>query len=389
VTPKPRPQYLPALTGLRFVLAMWVILHHLTGSGMMLEQWALTTPAFIQNIFRAGYLAVQTFFLLSGFVLAQSYASTEWNRKSLIKFGMARFARVYPVYLLSLLVVGRFIAETLAKPGRTQMQKAALLGDYGFLLLGWMGPRGVGWNTPAWSLSCEFVFYLCFPLLFLWLRKAPPARLYLALAISFVLPVGLAHAGVPAVWKPIHHISDFVAGIVTARFFDMLRDSSFKAARRGYWLYLPALAAGLALITYPEVLNGSRSDLNTAFRPLNVALVLGFAISGGWIARALSTRVSDYLGQASYSMYILHVPLLWWYSRYAFHKLGAAPHIGASLAFLSIVIGISIAAFELVESPANRWLRDWTTARLQPAPAVASTVYFSTENMSSASSVVL
>ncbi len=97
--PSRQNQYLPALTGLRFALALWVIMHHLTGKNMLLEHWAQTLPSPLQSILRGGYLAVQSFFLLSGFVLAQSYASTRWNRKSLTKFAIARFARIYPVYL--------------------------------------------------------------------------------------------------------------------------------------------------------------------------------------------------------------------------------------------------------------------------------------------------
>src|SRR5881227_700121 len=89
-------QYLPALTGLRFVLGLWVIMHHLTSPRMLLDHWNQTLPAAVQSLLRGGYLAVQTFFLLSGFVLAQNYASTRWNRQSLMRFGMARFARIYP-----------------------------------------------------------------------------------------------------------------------------------------------------------------------------------------------------------------------------------------------------------------------------------------------------
>ena len=65
--------HLPALTGLRFVLAIWVIVHHLTGKGMMLESWVQTLPGGLQELVRGGYLAVGTFFVLSGFVLARSY----------------------------------------------------------------------------------------------------------------------------------------------------------------------------------------------------------------------------------------------------------------------------------------------------------------------------
>jgi peptidoglycan/LPS O-acetylase OafA/YrhL len=337
---------------------MWVIFNHLVGQGMMLELWASGLPSPAQSVFRGGYLAVQTFFILSGFVLARGYANTIWNRLSLKKFFLARFARIYPVYLLSLLVVGRFILESLGRPGRSFPQKVILLADYVFLLLGWLGPRGVGWNTPAWSLSCEFVFYLCFPLLFLWLRKGTNERLWTAFAIAMTLPIALAHAGVPAQWKPIHHLSDFVAGIVAAKVYESLREGSQTSfEQRGYWFYWPALIAGFALIIHPQVLAGTIADLNTALRPVNMALLIGLALNGGWFARLLSTKFSDYLGQASYSMYILHVPILWWYTRYAFHKMGPAPHEMASLAFLLAVILVSIAAFELVEKPANNALR--------------------------------
>ena len=357
--------YFPALTGLRFLLALWVILHHLTGRNMMLEQWELSLPSLVQSLIRGGYLAVQTFFILSGFVLAQSYSRTKWNRTSLIRFGAARFARIYPVYLLSLLVVSRFIVETLAKPDRTAAQKAALLGDYGFILLGWMGSLSVGWNTPAWSLSCELFFYLCFPLLFLWLRNAGPLKIAGALALSFVVPILLAHAGVPPYWKPVHHLSDFVAGIAASGLYKMLSRNIPWLKQRSGWIVLTALVAGVALITHPQVLYGTLFDLNTALRPLNVAALISLAFGGGLIAKGLSTPIIEYLGRASYSMYILHVPLLWWYSRYALHKLGPAPHGISALFFLAGVIGVSSLAFTFVESPANLWLRDWTALQFR------------------------
>jgi len=342
---------------------MWVVLHHLVGPGGILEpQFRTLTPS-LQALVGSGYLAVETFFILSGFVLARSYESVaKWSRKDLKRFAMARFARVYPIFALSMLVMSPFIVETLAKPGRTGVEKAEVLGQYLFLLIGWLTPRGVGWNTPAWSLSCEFFFYACFPLLFLWLRNASPRRLYAVFAASFVLPIILLHTGVPFVWKPIHSLPDFITGIVAAKLFERTRTTN-----RGYRLYIPALIAATLLIPHPEVLKGTYIDLPTALIPFNVVILIGFAMNGGWIARILSTRVADYLGQASYSMYILHVPVLWWYTRYAFHKLGPWPHTGASVAYLIVVVIVSIAAFELVEKPVNRWLRDWTSRRLSAA----------------------
>jgi peptidoglycan/LPS O-acetylase OafA/YrhL len=366
--------YLPALTGLRFLLGMWVILHHLTGKGMLLDQWNQTLPPAMQSIFRGGYLAVQTFFLLSGFVLAQSYATTRWNAHSLKRFAVARFARIYPAYLLSLVLISWFVFEFLLKPGRSAAQKAAVVGDYAFVLQGWTGSLNVGWNTPAWSLSCEFFFYLCFPLLFLWLGRGGLTRVSTALGVCFVVPILLAHAGVPGVWKPIHHLSDFAAGIAAARIYGALLGSGMAThatKRLGFWLSAGALAAGAGFIINPHVLDGTVMTLNTVLRPINVALLIGLAAGGGFVVRLLSTDVAGYLGKASYSMYILHIPLLWWFTRYTSFRFGATPPAWTGFLFMAAVIGVSIAAFECVEAPANRWIRDRNASRLRtPQPSV-------------------
>ena len=121
-------------------------------------------------LIRGGYLAVTTFFVLSGFVLAHNYASTAWNAGSLRRYAAARFARIYPVYFLSLLVVAPFIAAD-----RTPA-KARFVAAHGLLVQAWLGHIPVNWNTPAWSLSCEMFFYLSFPLAAALLGRAGMAR---------------------------------------------------------------------------------------------------------------------------------------------------------------------------------------------------------------------
>lgn len=367
-------QYLPALTGLRFFLGIWVVFHHLLGKGALLDHWSTTLPDAIQSLLRGGYLAVQSFFLLSGFVLAQTYAATRWNRTSLTRFAIARFARIYPAYLLSLVMISWFALEFLLKPGRTVADKAGVLADYAFVLQGWTGSLNVGWNTPAWSLSCEFFFYLCFPLIFLWLGKGSMTRVYSVLAASFIVPILLVHAGVPEKWKPVHHFADFAAGIAAARIYGAINLSRLRSSFRryfGFWLSVGALGGGAAFITHPHWLDGTVMALGTVLRPLNVALLIGLAIGGGFVVRLLSTEVAGYLGKASYSMYILHIPLLWWFSRYTTFRWGSAPPAWVGFLFVAVVIGFSIAAFELVETPANRWIRDWAAARLRPASQIA------------------
>jgi peptidoglycan/LPS O-acetylase OafA/YrhL len=204
-------------------------------------------------------------------------------------------------------------------------------------------------------------------LLFLWLRRGSLLRISIGLSASLVAPILLAHAGVPDIWKPVHHLADFLAGIAAAGIYNAIDQAGIKRKWLGFSIYLPAIAAGVAFIVHPQVLNGTLMNLNTVLRPLNVALLIGLACGEGYLARALSSKTADYLGQASYSMYILHIPLLWWFTRYTFYRFGAAPPAWTGFLFIAGVIAVSIAAFEFVETPANRWIRDWAAARTQTA----------------------
>jgi len=281
---------------------------------------------------------VTTFFVLSGFVLARNYASTRWTGGRLLHYGVARLARVYPVYALSLVLVAPFIAADGA-PG-----KAPLLAAHGLLLQGWLGHIPVNWNTPAWSLSCEIFFYLSFPPFAAALYPPTWRKTVAAAGAACLLTRVLWAIGVSDGIKPLIHLADFLMGIAAACAFDLM-----SRGRRlvGAWLYAPAGAFSVALIAWPNLLPAG-IDLNTALRPLNALLLMGLALGGGLLARALSTPAAVYLGKSSYAMYILHVPLLWWGLRWG--------GVSAPL-YLCAVIAISALVYRFVEEPANRWLR--------------------------------
>src|SRR5689334_9860213 len=112
---------------------------------MMLESWVQSLPPAFGSIIHAGYVAVGTFFVLSGFVLGLTYSATEWTPRSLLRYALARVARIYPVYFLSVAVMIPFIlAERLPL-----WQKTGLVANYALLLQGWTGSLPVHWNTPA------------------------------------------------------------------------------------------------------------------------------------------------------------------------------------------------------------------------------------------------
>ena len=211
--PRPaRSGHLPALTGLRFFLALWVIVNHLVGKGHVFESIAVILPAPLQAIMRGAYLAVPTFFVLSGFVLARTYASAQWDLRSTWKYLVSRFARVYPVYLLSLLIVLPFIVKAQDQP------KGWLVAMHLTLMQGWWvgSYTSCGWNTPAWTLSCEMFFYLLFPLLIVVMEDWGWVRTIGAALLACVLTQVMWALGVSDQLKPIIHLSDVLMGIAVA-----------------------------------------------------------------------------------------------------------------------------------------------------------------------------
>lgn len=336
-----RSGHLPALTGLRFFLALWVIIDHLVGPGHAFEPFARMLPHPLYMIVRGGYMAVTTFFVLSGFVLARTYGATRLNGRSLWRYGVGRVARVYPVYLLSLLIVAPFIvvAKTASKGWLVAMHLA--------LVQGWfVGHYTVGWNVAAWTLSVEMFFYLMFPLLIVPLRGAGWWKTLAAAAVACVLTRVLWRMGVSDNLKPLIHLADFLMGIAASNVFDLL--TSRGKAPAGPWLYIPGFLGVATLIAYAPLLPGTL-DLNTAIRPFNALLLVGLGLGGGWIARALSTRPLVYMGKASYAMYILHIPMLWW-------AVGWRMRFATEIYVLAVLV-VAALVYRWIEEPANRYLR--------------------------------
>jgi peptidoglycan/LPS O-acetylase OafA/YrhL len=342
-----RNQYLPALTGLRFFLALWVIATHLIGKGHVYEPLVLMLPAPLQAIIRTGYQAVPTFFVLSGFVLARTYADTSWNAASTWKYLVGRFARVYPVYLVSLLIVLPFIVKAKDRP------KGWLVAMHLTLTQGWFaGHYTAGWNTPAWSLSCEMFFYLVFPLAIVLVKDRRWTGTIGIALLACVMTQGMWALGVSDQIKPIVHLPDFLMGLVVARAFDLLTEHGLVTkhglAPSGRWLYRIGLAGSAAILGYAQFLPQWLS-MNTLLRPMNALLLLGLGLGGGWLARVFSMRPFVYLGKASYAMYILHIPILWWAVSW--------PSFAVRYLYVAFVVVLSCVVYGLFEEPANGYIR--------------------------------
>jgi peptidoglycan/LPS O-acetylase OafA/YrhL len=138
-------------------------------------------------------------------------------------------------------------------------------------------------------------------------------------------------------------------GLAVARAFDLLIDSrTTRPAPTGKWLYWIGLAGSAAIIGYAHLLPNSIS-ITTPLRLMNALLLLGLGLGGGWLARFLSLRPIVYLGRASYAMYILHIPILWWAVTW--------PQFAVRYLYVAFVVAASSIVYAAFEEPANRWIR--------------------------------
>jgi peptidoglycan/LPS O-acetylase OafA/YrhL len=377
----PTKQLLP-LTGFRFFLAIWVVSYHQTWPDHYLGPVMQKLPDALFCLLRTGYVAVGFFFVLSGFVLSYAHSLTQpLSSKQLFQFGVSRFARIYPTYCLGLLLIAHFALRSWSPVTPLSNISNTILNWT--LLQSWIPHAALTWNAPGWSLSDEAFFYCCFPFIgvALWrisgLRRQWVAASIIWLAsltapiialIAPLRPFGNA-AATSAPWdanpfwanlisfNPLLRLPDFCIGILVCRIYHDLRIRNSNLLGRGYWLYIPGLLLELLVLGNANVLPLPFVQ-NGLLLPLHSLVILGLALGGGATSRFLSIPPLVFLGNASYAMYILHVPVSMWMSLVAkkvFHT--EITGTGWMLCYLILVVGISSLVFKFLEHPANRILK--------------------------------
>jgi peptidoglycan/LPS O-acetylase OafA/YrhL len=361
-TPAPKPPApsrkppLPALTGIRTLLAFAIILFHFTPPHLGL----------LYPIIDNGYVFVGAFFLISGYVLTYNYAD---RAKTLVKreFWLARFSRLYPVYLLVLILSIRMVQEEWVARSHAEFWKGILLTP--FVLQGWSPSVATFWNTVAWTLSCECVLYAAFP----WLIRAPwPRRpqqlilLLLALWCIGLIPHALYlylnpdHIAGPVdrysssqlirflKYTPMPYVCTFLTGVTLGKLQHALAISPRQR------LALSAVGLG-ALAVFFYALVGHTPYLlmhGGLLTPVFAALVLG--LSGPHaISSFFSWRPLLLVGESSYCLYLLHFNV---FQLLHIYHVPERLHLAFLEPWLSYVILVLLAlvVFHFVEVPARR-----------------------------------
>jgi peptidoglycan/LPS O-acetylase OafA/YrhL len=358
---KPGNHLLP-LTGLRFFAAAMVVIYHFSN---------VANPV-LRNFIEHGTFGVTVFFVLSGFILAYSYASKPGEMRGSAKnFWAARVARLYPTYLLGMALMAPVVLSSRGDSVSLRFSSGVLS-----LILGqaWFHSFGLHWgmwNPPGWSLSAEAFFYLLFPVVCVmlsrlskgWLMLVGAAFCSLAVSGVFMQSVFPLDAGDFWGFVPLTRLPEFLVGVTAGLIWKGRTTSSFD--RVAPFL---TIASALALVAIMCLRIDTRWYCSGALAPLVALFICALACGQGAVARLLSWRPLVFLGGASYSLYILHWPM--W--RLAYEVSGKSvlaiqqPHIFFAAYFIFTTC-LSCVCFRYFEEPLNQLLRQELMTTPMPA----------------------
>jgi peptidoglycan/LPS O-acetylase OafA/YrhL len=359
------------LTSVRFFAAAVVLFHH--SFRTFLPTFAATEfhhgSGGVIHIFSFSFqVSVSFFFFLSGYVLALVYLP-EGRGVDARSFWAARFARLYPLYLLMLVLdTPELLMEKIRRYGVKigVVKTAEIAAANAALLQSWSSYHLGRINPPTWSLCAEVFFYACFPVIGVWLWKLHGRGLWsTALALFFggqalVWLARLHHVrlGFVLLLPPLH-LSTFALGILFAR-WNWLRQQERLGAGVPVWqasLVLGLSVAGLLLSVPLSPLFHVPAPYNDGMlAPIFAGVIWGVSTTTR-LSRWLCAGWLVALGNASYALYLIHYSIL-----RLFVYLHWVTKVDYAV-YVAVCIGLSLLSFRYFETPVRLWLLEWFRMR--------------------------
>jgi peptidoglycan/LPS O-acetylase OafA/YrhL len=384
----PVDEPVPAIDGFRAIAATLVVVYH---------SWLLTGLAPlgrgpVRGVLAGGWVGVDLFFILSGFVLFLPVAR-RGSIGSLRSYAVRRAARIIPAYYLCLaLVITVFplvgIAHS-AMPWSNWSGVATLVGHLAFVqspMFGLSGRTGFGIDQVLWTISLEALFYVALPIV-----AAPFLRRPTRWLVGSIIVAGAWKAGV--VWLAHgddrfgfrwgtqfpSYVGHFALGMACACFFAQLRSRQREKLERWAPLVQVATLAGVLLLMYnlgSRDLGTRHSFRYTANLPIAVAfagLLLATILSSPAWQRPFLNPAVRFVGMASYGMYLFHDLIIGFWLR---HGINPAGSNSAFFKMMSVALPAAMfagwASFRFVEQPIRARARARAVTVMTPPPRSAA-----------------
>ncbi|NDV86151.1 acyltransferase family protein [Aurantimonas aggregata] len=295
---RPTASRFQALDGLRGICALLVVVFHAPVSGAVYES----------SFFRHGFLFVDFFFVLSGFVIAHAFHDSLAQKRNGFDFLRGRLFRVYPLHLfmLALFVGFELFLYVTRGPGEAfQGGNGPVALVHNLLMTHSFGVLDtMGWNYPSWSISAELLAYGFFALVVVTVPRALLPLMVLCI-VSGIVVIGAAEGTIDTTvgYGWLRCLMGFSLGVIVRLVLWPRTDTAVPTDQGLVWT-LAELAAVVMVAVFVTALGGTSLSLAAPF-VFAFALYV-FAHEGGLVSRLLRSKPATYLGLVSYSVYLTH-----------------------------------------------------------------------------------
>jgi peptidoglycan/LPS O-acetylase OafA/YrhL len=355
--------HFPILDGLRGVAAIMVVAFHI---------FEVHTPNRFEQIINHGYLAVDFFFMLSGFVIGYAY-DDRWKKMSIGNFFRLRLVRLQPMVVMGMIIGATcfYFQDSVLWPEihNVPLWKVLLIMLIGCFMVPVPTSMDIrGWtemyplNGPGWSLFFEYVVNILYAV---WIRKfsKPALSILVFLAACFLIHLAVfgANGDVIGGWslEPAQlHIG--LARVLFPFFAGLLLFRIIKLGRIRHAFLLSSLLI-MIVLSIPRI--GGADDLwmNGIYESLVIIFVFPLIIyigASSELKSRTSSRISKFLGEISYPIYITHYPIIYIYWAWVHNnKVSLKDAIPVSiLVFVSSIL-VAYTCLKLYDEPVRKWLK--------------------------------
>jgi peptidoglycan/LPS O-acetylase OafA/YrhL len=374
--------HLPALTGVRFFAIFYIFLHHLwaiynhhSGKTEATQDLLIGLKDFPETllvIMSNGWISTSLFFILSGFILAYMYWGEDGQFTiSKRRFWLLRFARLYPVHLLVLLILIAFKFPTyLDENVPIELVVSSAIGS-SLLIQAWVPAWIPMWSWPTWTISVMIFLYLIMPYIITVLSRLSRRQLIItlmAMPILSILPavVFAIMMALGITWNmntelffnnfPLFWVPYFVAGILITRIFSLNKFSKIQQTSSLLAWGDFAFIIVIVIACTPDIMQPMQLFIRQGLlMPLYIVFILDLACGKGIMAKMFTLPGTQFLGETGFSIFIWQSVIM----TAVFVSLEYFPEIGPYQFWLAIILllAVSIPSTYLFEKPLARLIR--------------------------------